>query len=45
MSELEYTVIKGGRPATHVSPEGEETRHHIAGKERGERQRKREKHN
>lgn len=35
MSELEYTVIKGGRPATHVSPEGEEIRHYIGGKEKG----------
>ena len=35
VSELEYTVIKGGRPATHVSPEGEETRHHIGGKGEG----------
>ena len=24
-----------GRPATHVSPEGEETSHHTGGKEKG----------
>lgn len=27
-------LLTGGRPATHVSPEGEETRHHIGGKGR-----------
>lgn len=37
VSEMEYTVIKGGRPATHVSPEGEETRHHIARRGEGKR--------
>lgn len=42
------TQLLRGRPATHVSPEGEETRHHIGGKEKEKRQtegRNGEKHN
>lgn len=45
VSGLEYTVIKegGGLPLTSLR-RGEETRHHIAGKEKG-KGRNREKHN